>query len=192
MKPYVICHICTPSTAASSVTAGRRSRVEKIAGSCSRAPRTASGSAPGSSAPPRCASSPAATSRPQRRRASGASIGPTTSPTGAHGASPSAPTRRACCASRSRRRGRPRGPAGQRAVGNDYLSHLRDAGVSYLFCGKDHVDVKAALDKIRRVLGIHRLYARGGGTFNGAVAERGAGGRESARSSCPWSMGAAG
>ena len=58
-------------------------------------------------------------------------------------------------------------------VGNDYLSHLQDAGVSYLFCGKDHVDVKVALDKIRRVLGIRRLMLEGGGTFNGAVLHAG-------------------
>jgi 2,5-diamino-6-(ribosylamino)-4(3H)-pyrimidinone 5'-phosphate reductase len=54
-------------------------------------------------------------------------------------------------------------------VGNDYLSHLQDAGVSYLFCGKDRVDVKVALDKIRRILGIRRLLLEGGGTFNGEV-----------------------
>src|SRR5882672_10510622 len=58
-------------------------------------------------------------------------------------------------------------------VGNDYLSHLQDAGVSYLFCGKDRVDVKAALDKIRRVLGIRRLMLEGGGTFNGEVLHAG-------------------
>jgi len=58
-------------------------------------------------------------------------------------------------------------------VGDDYLSHLQDAGVSYLFCGKDHVDVKVALDKIRRVLGIRRLMLEGGGTFNGEVLHAG-------------------
>src|SRR2546430_1210709 len=54
-------------------------------------------------------------------------------------------------------------------VGNDYLSHLQDAGVSYLFCGARDVDVKVALDKIRRVLGIRRLMLEGGGTFNGEM-----------------------
>jgi riboflavin biosynthesis pyrimidine reductase len=58
-------------------------------------------------------------------------------------------------------------------VGNDYLAHLQDAGVSYLFCGKDQVDVKVALDRIRRVLGIRRLMLEGGGTFNGAVLQAG-------------------
>src|SRR5205814_8151255 len=58
-------------------------------------------------------------------------------------------------------------------VGDDYLAHLQDAGVSYLFCGPRDVDVKVALDKIRRVLGIRRLMLEGGGTFNGAVRHAG-------------------
>ena len=58
-------------------------------------------------------------------------------------------------------------------VSDDYLSHLQDAGVSYLFCGKDRVEVKVALDKIRRILGIRRLMLEGGGTFNGAVLQAG-------------------
>jgi riboflavin biosynthesis pyrimidine reductase len=58
-------------------------------------------------------------------------------------------------------------------VGNDYLAHLQDAGVSYLFCGRREVDVKVALDKIRRVLGIRRLMLEGGGTFNGEVLRAG-------------------
>jgi riboflavin biosynthesis pyrimidine reductase len=58
-------------------------------------------------------------------------------------------------------------------VGNDYLAHLRAAGVSYLFCGKDHVNVTTALSKIRKVLGIRKLMLEGGGTFNGAVLKAG-------------------
>jgi riboflavin biosynthesis pyrimidine reductase len=37
-------------------------------------------------------------------------------------------------------------------VSNDYLAHLQEAGVSYLFCGKDHVDLKVALDQISQVV----------------------------------------
>ena len=58
-------------------------------------------------------------------------------------------------------------------VSDDYLAHLRDAGISYLFCGKREVDVKVALDKIRRVVGIRRLMLEGGGTFNGEVLHAG-------------------
>lgn len=54
-------------------------------------------------------------------------------------------------------------------VSQAYLAHLREAGVSYLFCGDDRVDLKVALDKLRRVLGIRRLMLEGGGTFNGAM-----------------------
>src|ERR1700736_1668323 len=58
-------------------------------------------------------------------------------------------------------------------VSNDYLAHLRSAGVSYLFCGRDHVDVRIALHKIAKVLGIRKLLLEGGGTFNGAVLKAG-------------------
>jgi riboflavin biosynthesis pyrimidine reductase len=58
-------------------------------------------------------------------------------------------------------------------VSNDYLAHLQAAGVSYLFCGKDRVDVEVAMDKIRRVLGVRRLMLEGGGTFNGEVLHAG-------------------
>jgi riboflavin biosynthesis pyrimidine reductase len=58
-------------------------------------------------------------------------------------------------------------------VGNDYLAHLRSAGVSYLFCGRDHVNVGTALRKIGDVLGIRKLLLEGGGTFNGAVLKAG-------------------
>jgi riboflavin biosynthesis pyrimidine reductase len=58
-------------------------------------------------------------------------------------------------------------------VSNDYLAHLRSAGVSYLFCGHDHVDVRIALHKIAKVLGIRKLLLEGGGTFNGAVLKAG-------------------
>ena len=58
-------------------------------------------------------------------------------------------------------------------VSDDYLAHLQGAGVSYLFCGPRRVDVKVALDKIRRVLRIRRLMLEGGGTFNGEVLHAG-------------------
>jgi riboflavin biosynthesis pyrimidine reductase len=58
-------------------------------------------------------------------------------------------------------------------VSNDYLAHLRSAGVSYLFCGRDHVNVSTALRKIGKVLGVRKLLLEGGGTFNGAVLKAG-------------------
>jgi 2,5-diamino-6-(ribosylamino)-4(3H)-pyrimidinone 5'-phosphate reductase len=58
-------------------------------------------------------------------------------------------------------------------VSDDYLSHLRAAGVSYLFCGKDHVDVRVACRKIGNELGLRKLLLEGGGAFNGALLKAG-------------------
>jgi riboflavin biosynthesis pyrimidine reductase len=58
-------------------------------------------------------------------------------------------------------------------VSNDYLAHLRAAGVSYLFCGRDHLDLKKALRKLGSVLGIRKLLLEGGGIFNGTMLEKG-------------------
>jgi riboflavin biosynthesis pyrimidine reductase len=58
-------------------------------------------------------------------------------------------------------------------VSNDYLAHLRAAGVSYLFCGRDHLDLKKAVRKLGSVLGIRKLLLEGGGIFNGTMLEKG-------------------
>ena len=54
------------------------------------------------------------------------------------------------------------------AVSDDYLAHLRKAGVSYLFCGSTEVDVKVALDKLARSFKLKRLTLQGGGKANGS------------------------
>ena len=56
---------------------------------------------------------------------------------------------------------------------NDYLAHLRAAGVSYLFCGRNRVDLRLALRKISAQLGVKKLLLEGGGTFNGALLQLG-------------------
>ncbi len=58
-------------------------------------------------------------------------------------------------------------------VSDNYLFHLRSAGVSYLFCGRTRVDLPVALRKIRRQLGLRALMLEGGGTFNGAMLHAG-------------------
>jgi riboflavin biosynthesis pyrimidine reductase len=58
-------------------------------------------------------------------------------------------------------------------VSDAYLAHLQRAGVSYLFCGRSHIDLRLALDKIRRRLGLEHLMLEGGGLFNGAVLKAG-------------------
>jgi riboflavin biosynthesis pyrimidine reductase len=52
-------------------------------------------------------------------------------------------------------------------VPDRYLAHLRAKGVSYLFGGKDRIDLRAALRKLRRHFGIRRLLLEGGGKING-------------------------
>lgn len=54
-----------------------------------------------------------------------------------------------------------------------YLGHLQDAGVSYLICGEESIDLDRALDKLRRIFRIRKLMLEGGGTFNGALLGKG-------------------
>jgi 2,5-diamino-6-(ribosylamino)-4(3H)-pyrimidinone 5'-phosphate reductase len=58
-------------------------------------------------------------------------------------------------------------------VGDDYLAHLRSAGVSYLFCGKKVIDLHVALRKLSSALGLRKLMLQGGGKFNGAMLKAG-------------------
>lgn len=54
-------------------------------------------------------------------------------------------------------------------VSNDYLAHLRSAGVSYLFCGKKEIDLKVALQKLGKLFKLRKLMLQGGGKFNGTM-----------------------
>jgi riboflavin biosynthesis pyrimidine reductase len=54
-------------------------------------------------------------------------------------------------------------------VSDAYLAHLRAAGVSYLFCGRERIDVRRALLKIGNRLGLRKLMLEGGGAFNGSL-----------------------
>jgi len=54
-------------------------------------------------------------------------------------------------------------------VTNDYLAHLQAAGVSYLFCGKQHIDLHTALRKLGSAFRLRKLMLQGGGKFNGAM-----------------------
>jgi riboflavin biosynthesis pyrimidine reductase len=58
-------------------------------------------------------------------------------------------------------------------VSNDYLAHLQAADVSYLFCGKQKIDLAAALRKLGSAFGLRKLMLQGGGTFNGAMLQAG-------------------
>jgi 2,5-diamino-6-(ribosylamino)-4(3H)-pyrimidinone 5'-phosphate reductase len=58
-------------------------------------------------------------------------------------------------------------------VSDDYLAHLQEAQVSYLFCGREQVDPRVACRKIGSKLGLRKLMLEGGGTFNGVMLKAG-------------------
>jgi riboflavin biosynthesis pyrimidine reductase len=53
-------------------------------------------------------------------------------------------------------------------VTDRYLAFLRAKGVSYLFGGRDRIDLPAVLRKLRSRFGIRRLLLEGGGKINGS------------------------
>ena len=59
------------------------------------------------------------------------------------------------------------------AVGDAHLDALRHAGVSYLFGGRDAIDIPLVLDKLAAKLGIERLLLEGGGRINGSFLKAG-------------------
>ena len=48
-------------------------------------------------------------------------------------------------------------------VSDEYLAFLKDKGISYLFCGKDCVDVDVMLTKLNDYFGIKTILLEGGG-----------------------------
>ncbi|MEI6945883.1 RibD family protein [Paraflavisolibacter sp. H34] len=58
-------------------------------------------------------------------------------------------------------------------VPGDYLHHLRDRNVSYIFGGKDQLDLALVLDKLYRLFGIRTLRIDGGGHVNGSFLKAG-------------------
>ena len=53
-------------------------------------------------------------------------------------------------------------------VPDEHLNGLRDSGVSYLFGGRDRLDLPRARGKLKRLLGVARGQVAGGGGINGA------------------------
>ena len=54
-----------------------------------------------------------------------------------------------------------------------YTCYLRDIGISYIFAGKESIDVSLALGKLRELFGIEKLLLEGGSILNGAFASAG-------------------
>jgi len=58
-------------------------------------------------------------------------------------------------------------------VPDSHLAGLRSEGISYIFGGKDEIDLAAVLDTLGRELGIKTLMIEGGGGANGAFLRAG-------------------
>ena len=58
-------------------------------------------------------------------------------------------------------------------VPDSHLAGLRKEGISYIFGGKDSIDLVAVLDTLGRELGIKTLLVEGGGGANGAFLRAG-------------------
>ena len=54
-----------------------------------------------------------------------------------------------------------------------YLAYLRSIGVSYVFAGREELDMALALRKLKERFGIEKLLLEGGSTINGAFARAG-------------------
>jgi len=58
-------------------------------------------------------------------------------------------------------------------VPDDYLTALRERGVSYLLAGSDEIDLPLALDKLGERFGVRTLMLEGGGGINGSLLSAG-------------------
>ncbi|PZR23502.1 MAG: hypothetical protein DI535_23765 [Citrobacter freundii] len=58
-------------------------------------------------------------------------------------------------------------------VPDSYLANLQDVGVSYIFAGKDKVDLPLAMEKLRSLFKIETLMLEGGGHINGSFLNEG-------------------
>ncbi len=56
----------------------------------------------------------------------------------------------------------------------EMLAYYRKIGVSYIFAGKDDIDINLALNKLYSILGIKKLLLEGGSVINGAFLRAGA------------------
>lgn len=58
-------------------------------------------------------------------------------------------------------------------VSDKYLAYLRDIGVSYIFAGKEEMNVTLAVEKLNKLFGIKKLMLEGGSIINGAFQREG-------------------
>ena len=53
-------------------------------------------------------------------------------------------------------------------VSNEYLHYCQEKKISYIFAGKNKIDIKASLIKLKKLFGIDRMVVQGGPTIDGA------------------------
>lgn len=58
-------------------------------------------------------------------------------------------------------------------VGDDYIAELRERRISYLFAGKEELEIPLMLQKLRSVFGIEKLLISGGGVLNWSFLQAG-------------------
>ena len=61
----------------------------------------------------------------------------------------------------------------QENVSDNYIAHLRNAGVSYIFAGKDRLDLPLAVQKLKAQFGIEAMLLSGGGIVDMAFLQAG-------------------
>ena len=61
----------------------------------------------------------------------------------------------------------------QENVSDAYIAHLRQAGVSYVFAGKDSLDLPLAVRKLKEHFGIEKILLSGGGIVDWAFLQAG-------------------
>lgn len=56
---------------------------------------------------------------------------------------------------------------------DEYLAYLQSIGISYIFAGKEEMDVSLSLEKLYSIFGIKKLMLEGGSIINGAFQREG-------------------
>lgn len=54
---------------------------------------------------------------------------------------------------------------------DDYIAYLKSIGVSYIFAGKEQIDLKLMLQKIKELFGVKKLLLEGGPTINASFVD---------------------
>ena len=53
-------------------------------------------------------------------------------------------------------------------VSNEYLHYCRERGISYIICGKEKIDIKISLEKLKKLFKIDKMLLQGGPILDGA------------------------